>query len=301
MLRFAVAIALFFSAIYICIAVFSNVLESTEGPKLNANSSIDVVAYLVRRESLLNLSVSLHYLFHSFNDRLALPVLVFYESDDLSEAEARRALRAAIGLRRLALVEFHAVAFDFPSGYDPLLAHPVGLHEAARFPGYHHMCAFWLRGLFLHPRLSGVRYVLRLDADSYLVGRIEYDLFERLARRGVRYAYRARFGETCCVRHLTRFLHSYVRANGLSDVVASELRWLADPEHRLAVFPPDDHLIQMFYNNMEVLHVPTFRDDADVWRFADTAWRDPLLGEFGIYKVFNILIIRINTSFLFIF
>lgn len=259
-LRVAAALSLILFAVYVCLAA----LIHSEGADRPANSSVDVVAYLVRRESLVNLSVSLRYLFRSFNDRLALPVLVFYERDDLREADARRVLRAAIGARRLALVEFHAVAFEFPSGYDPLLARPVGLHEAARFPGYQHMCAFWLRGVFLQPRLAGVRYVLRLDADAYLVGRVEYDLFERLARRDVRYAYRARFGETCCVRHLTRFLHHYVRAHRLSDAVAPELRWLADRVHRLAVFPPDDHLLHMFYNNMEVYDLMRTRQSAAI-------------------------------------
>lgn len=195
LLRIVIVIALIYSIIYIYVAVFPDSGDVHKSPEIFANSSIDVVAYLVRRESLLNLSVSMHYLFRSFNDRLTLPVLVFYERHDLSEVEARRVLRSAIGGRRLALVEFHAVAFEFPPGYDPLFAHPVGLHEAARFPGYHHMCDFWLRGLFLHPRLSRVRYVMRLDADSYLVGRLEYDLFARLARLGVSYAWRAHRGD----------------------------------------------------------------------------------------------------------
>lgn len=44
------------------------------------------------------------------------------------------------------------------------------------------------------------------------------------------------------------------------------------------------YTINRIMMRLKLLHVPTFRDDADVWRFADAAWRDPLIGEFGIYK-----------------
>lgn len=46
------------------------------------------------------------------------------------------------------------------------------------FPKYQRISAFWFRGVFLQSRLQSVKYIMRLDTESRLLGTIEYDLFD---------------------------------------------------------------------------------------------------------------------------
>lgn len=56
--------------------------------------------------------------------------------------------------------------------------------------GYKRMCAFWFSGFLRVPLLQDYRYLLRLDDDSCILGKINFDVFQHLKSRNIHYAYR---------------------------------------------------------------------------------------------------------------
>ena len=46
----------------------------------------------------------------------------------------------------------------------------------------------------------------------------------------------------------------------------------------------DNTQMAMYYNNFELLHVPSFRDDPQVWNFIESVWDDSILKVHGIFR-----------------
>lgn len=248
-----------------------------------------VICFLTKRSGLDDLKRSLHFLFANFNDRFGYPVLVFH-TGDLPHELLDREMAGTLNERQRALLEAHEVKdfMEFPPGYDQKLGPIPNPFYTSRYPGYHQMCAFWFRKVFLQPRMRHVEYYWRFDTDSYLLSDVRYDVFGFAARHNITYGYRARFIETCCAEYMTKFLHMYIDARHLHALVSDELSWvLRQTNATWASGPfrnPPGNLLGVFYNNFEIVHVPSFRDSPLVWDFVESTWRDTILGEYGIYR-----------------
>lgn len=148
-----------------------------------------VIAYLVTKNRVDELSISLESLFRYYNDRFRFHVLLFHETG-FNVQRAKESIGKRISNERLDLLEFHQViGFDeFPPGFDIRdnveQAKRENIPDSWRYPGYHHMCSFWFRKLFLQPRMASVEYYMRLDTDSMIRAPIDYDLFDFVHQTG---------------------------------------------------------------------------------------------------------------------
>ena len=143
---------------------------------------------------------------------------------------------------------------------------PDGIDAADADPkrcGYNAMISFFLADALEHPRLRSLRYVMRLDTDSYLETAVAADVFGFMERSGVRYAFRA-FGEEL-EEVAARGMWAWAAelAGGLADAGSGG----SDGGRRpfvLATGGADamgdaGATVPTYYNNLEVLDVQRFR------------------------------------------
>ena len=160
-----------------------------------------------------------------------------------------------------------------------------------RWPDYQHMCAFWFRHIFLQPRLRNVKYIMRLDSDSIILSNVSYDIFDFMEKNQIKYAFKFRQGENdCCAKRMAEYVYNCANNYSLLEKTSNELSWLKNMSKATLTENPSSlnpigHQPDTYYTNFEVINVPAFRDDAEVWRFIDTTWHDPLLHIHGIYTM----------------
>jgi alpha 1,2-mannosyltransferase len=137
------------------------------------------------RNSRAMLERSLDLLFKNYNDEFQHDVLIFHEGD-FTEAEE---LEIADGRKTIKFVEVHLGPPDFlsPSEIPDVWVSSNG----SRFGvGYRNMIRFYAVSIFDILHEIGYEWVLRLDDDSFLHSRIEYNLFDYMAKNGYEYGYR---------------------------------------------------------------------------------------------------------------
>ena len=103
------------------------------------------------------------------------------------------------------------------------------------------MCRFHARTLYDEPILAGLRYVWRLDDDSFILRPVRYDVFRLMADRQIRYGY-AMIGPECapCIEGLWPAADRYVDEHCLRQ----RFQWPRD---------------KVYHNNFEV-------SDLELWR-----------------------------------
>ena len=196
-----------------------------ESPSFSSNYSTSslrrdrVIAYLIDQQRIDELSRSLENLFRYYNDRFRFPVLLFHDAV-FNVQQAKNTIIKKISNERVELLEFHEVIgfTDFPPGFDigdnVEKAKRENVQDWWRYPGYNHMISFWWRKVLLQPRMATVEYYMRLDSDSTIRAPINYDLFEFVHQKGVRYSYRAMWWEnSCCAKYLYPFVYLYAKQN----------------------------------------------------------------------------------------
>jgi len=83
-------------------------------------------------------------------------------------------------------VFFYRVNFDLPDYQQEVLDQiPEKFKghwdESAFFSiGYRHMCRFFSGEIYKYPFFEKVKYLLRLDCDSYFTNKVTYDIFQRM-------------------------------------------------------------------------------------------------------------------------
>eukprot|EP00667_Euglena_gracilis_P019323 EG_transcript_20707 len=105
---------------------------------------------------------------------------------------------------------------------------------------------------------------MRLDTDSELTAPLPYDIFDRFAAHGWRYGYRSRDVEGGrVVRNLWQTYAEYLDRTRL-------------PPPRTMRIPKPQFMktagVPAYYNNFEVLHVPTVTERPDVQHFIDAIY-----------------------------
>ena len=55
--------------------------------------------------------------------------------------------------------------------------------------GYRHMCRYFSGEIFKDQYFENVKYMLRLDCDSYFINKVSFDIFEKMSRAGAYYGY----------------------------------------------------------------------------------------------------------------
>ena len=260
--------------------------------KYESSKSDSIITYLCTYRRLAELRRSLFYLFKNFNSKYYYPVVVFHRGDIIHH-KAMRYLSRSLREDELAVVEFIKADFinEFPPGFNASDAVQKGVIFPNFFPNYQHMCAFWFRNIYLQQRLKqyNVKYYMRLDSDSVLLGKINYDLFHFVKENKIAYAYRTRDGENdCCAKKMMRFVYTYGKSKQLLQQFSPELSWMAKYEEFPPVNPfsdnPTGRQPSTYYANLVIVNVAAFRDDPQVWEFIDSVWNDTLLKIHGIYR-----------------
>ena len=204
-----------------------------------------VILYLSRSTAgdLTNLKRSLKLLDRHFNRRFGYPVLVFHE--DFTEE-----LMARIRSWTRAPVEFPQVSFQLPAHIDAAQVPPRFL--GCFGIGYRHMCRFFAGPIYRHPALQQYDWYWRLDTDSFVLQRIDYDVFAAMEDGGFDYGYLAlqkEFPEV--VAGLWDAALDYARSHGL-------------PRERLAPLcdAAGSWNLDYYYNNFEICRLSFGRSAA---------------------------------------
>ena len=250
------------------------------------------IVYLVHTRRIWELVRSLRFLFANFNNRFRYPVLLFHRGD-LFEWLARIILRIYLSADQMELIEIHEAEHsqEFPSEFNMETVDRDKIVFPHLWPNYQHMCAFWFRHVFLQPRLRNVKYIMRLDTDSVILSNISYNIFDFMEKNNIKYGFKYRQGENdCCAKKMVEYVYKYANHYSLLDKTSNELSWLRNMNKATLTenpfsLNPIGHQPDTYYTNFEVINLPAFRDDAEVWRFIDTTWHDPLLNLHGIYTL----------------
>ena len=150
-----------------------------------SNSKKGVIAYLSRSNAkdINDLKRSLALLDTHFNDRFHYPVVIFHEDfkDDLIE-NVKRSSRS--------LLKFEKIEFKLPKFIDQNeIPKVIYVNNYPFSIGYRHMCRFMSMTIFQHPVIREYEYLWRLDTDSFILGKINYDIFEFMKLNGFIYGY----------------------------------------------------------------------------------------------------------------
>ncbi len=144
-----------------------------------------VILYLARskRKDIVSLKRSLSLLDINFNDKFNYPVIIFHEdfNENLME-EIRKATRSNL--------KFEKVDFKIPDFLKkeeiPEFVYVGGFEFSI---GYRHMCRFFSGLIYQNPALKDYDYYWRLDTDSFLLDKIDYDVFRFMQENNYVYGY----------------------------------------------------------------------------------------------------------------
>lgn len=114
--------------------------------------------------------------------------------------------------------------------------------------GYRHMCHFFANDIFNRRELNGYDYYMRLDDDSYILSPIKYNVFERLASKDIKYAYRLEMQEAKSV------------SVGMLELVQTFFTC----NRNLNVNKPRIRRVKLYYTNFEICRLEWFRGEQ--WR-----------------------------------
>ena len=158
-------------------------------------------------------------------------VIVFHEADFDKSRLMGDPVVVRLGVK-FALVDFSSV----PPGTE-------GLSPGQR--GYRHMCHFFANEIFLREELRDYDYYMRLDVDSYVLSKVGFNIFEKMARENLKYVYRMEMTESKSV------------SAGLLD--AALAFFAAHPVLDRA--KPRINKVRLYYTNFEICELAYFRGE----------------------------------------
>ena len=149
------------------------------------NSTKAVIVYLSRSQArdISDLKRSLSLLDENFNNRFKYPVLIFHEDfDDELMEDIRKSTYSNL--------RFEKIRFEIPTFLNiKEIPKAVYVNDTPFSLGYRHMCRFMSVPIFQHPAVKNYDYLWRLDTDSFLLDKIDYDVFELMKSNDYIYGY----------------------------------------------------------------------------------------------------------------
>lgn len=143
-----------------------------------------VVVYLARstQQDAADLSRSLKLLKKNFLNRFRYPVVVFIEPSFKGEWKNEVLRNSGVDCR------FETIEFSVPSFLNAQAIPEYVFHPKFTL-GYRHMCRFFSGAMYLEPALKDYQWYWRLDTDSFVLGKVKYDVFEFMQKNGCIYGY----------------------------------------------------------------------------------------------------------------
>lgn len=151
-----------------------------------------------------DLKLSLSYLDKNFNDQFKYPVIVFHRdfSEELME-DIRKSTRSHI--------IFDKIKFEIP---DFLNKDDIPEYYLGYDIEYRHMCRFLGGPIYWQPALKNYDWYWRLDTDSFLLDKIDYDIFLFMKKNNYKYGYVAMLRDRPkVVEGLWDFVKKYIKEN----------------------------------------------------------------------------------------
>jgi hypothetical protein len=145
---------------------------------LAQNSSKDIQ---YGRDSRTLIQKSLDLLFKNYNDQFKHPVLIFHEGD--FDQESQNEIR-----KGRSEILFHQVKFEIPSFLTN--SNIPDMWDGKFGIGHRHMIRFYAIQIFDLLKELGYDWFFRMDDDSFIHSKIEYNLFEYLEKNNFVYGYR---------------------------------------------------------------------------------------------------------------
>ena len=125
------------------------------------------------------------------------------------------------------------------------------------------MIRFWFKTIFEQPAIRALDYFCRMDTDSYFLAPIPHNFLALMHQGGYAYAYRTEIPEGIEVTDgLWDFVSNYMQQHPAAARLA-EANGFTLPVQ--AEWPTTQH--HQYYNNFEVVHVPTFSSSFDIIDF----------------------------------
>ena len=164
------------------------------------------ICYLIQssKKSVNKLIKSLKFLKKNFLNQFPYPVILFIEDDFRNEW--KEIIRNSTGIS----CRFENVTFSIP---DHVQKKDVIQHiKKYGFPiGYRHMCQFFSKGIYEHPALEEFKWYWRLDDDSFILDRIQYDVFSFMKEKNYLYGYNKIYNDSIwCTTTLWEKVESYI-------------------------------------------------------------------------------------------
>uniref|UniRef100_A0A7S4PF26 Protein O-GlcNAc transferase n=1 Tax=Guillardia theta TaxID=55529 RepID=A0A7S4PF26_GUITH len=159
------------------------------GKKSSGRLQKGVILYLccADEDELKDLHYSLKLLYNHFTKEFSYPVIILH--DRLTQ-ENQTTLSAVFGDGNLS---FHRIELAFPpemTEQEKAKIPPYLMLAGHRWSyGYRHMSRFFCHDMFYLDVLQPFDYYWRLDADSFLLSPIPFDVFDRMARDKLEYGY----------------------------------------------------------------------------------------------------------------
>lgn len=148
------------------------------------------IYYLInnREVDIKRLISSLECLDRNFLKNYPYPVVLGYE--DLSQ-EDMDMISSKIKVKHF----FHKLSFELPN-YSAQISEQIPVRfkghwdESAFFSmGYRHMCRFFSGEMYKYEFFEKVKYLMRMDCDSYFTDEVKYDPFARMSKKKAVYGY----------------------------------------------------------------------------------------------------------------
>ena len=148
-----------------------------------------VILYLVRnsKRDIKDLKKSLYYLDTNFNDEYKYPVIIFNEDfTNITMEIIKNSTKSEIIFQKVTFKVPKFLNKNEVSDYVYIDDSPYSIGFSI---GYRHMCRFFAGKIYDCPILKDYEYYWRLDAHSYILERINYDIFEFMKINNVLYGY----------------------------------------------------------------------------------------------------------------
>ena len=144
------------------------------------------------------------------------------------------------------------IEFRFPPGFDPanMRAH-VKWSKRGKW-NYQHMIRFWFSNFFLLPFFRNVEYVMRLDTDVELPSDFwkTPDFFQLMQDSHCSQGYiNVMSDDPIMTQGLVAFVEDYAHNHSLTL-------------KRSLTMPGSADNVKIFFNNVEVVHLPSFRESS---------------------------------------
>lgn len=143
------------------------------------------IVYLVRSRSkdINELKRSLSLLDINFNDKFNYPVIIFHE-------DFNNNLMEDIQKSTHSKLKFEKVEFEIPNILrNETIPEFIYVNGFEFSIGYRHMCRFFSGLIYQNPALKDYDYYWRLDTDSFLLDKIDYDIFRFMQENNYVYGY----------------------------------------------------------------------------------------------------------------